>query len=123
MPPISQLSHSLLGFLKLSLNLLDPKQQPVNALAHATYVYSDSLDNAITLGDSGMALGWSVVNPANGLPTLLHKNGWVSGFNTWVIILPSENLGIFSVSNQPFLQMQSSLEAILRQVLAARQKE
>jgi len=61
-----------------------------------------------------MALGWEVQNPYNHLPVLLHKNGWVSGFNTWVMLAPSEHLAIFSISNKPYLMMKSSLESLIR---------
>jgi len=112
--------HDVITFLKLSLGLLDDEERATNLLAHATYVYGDDLTNAETFSDSGMGLGWSVVDAQNGLPTLLHKNGWVSGFNTWVLIVPSEDIGVFSMTNKPYLPMKEALESVIRAVLMAR---
>jgi len=114
--------QDMLAFLKLCLDRTDPKQDVVNQIAHASYLYGDTLDNATTFSDSAMALGWEVDNPNNRLPVLLHKNGWVSGFNTWVIILPSEGIGIYSVSNRPYLEMKNTLENCLRMVMMAKQQ-
>lgn len=113
----------MLTFLRVCLNLADPKLRGANSLAHANYIYRNELDNGLTFSDSGMALGWHVIDAHNGLPTLLHKNGWVSGCNTWVIIVPGEDIGVFSVSNQPYLMMRSTLEGVIRAVLAAREKK
>ncbi len=115
--------QDMLTFLRVCLNLADPKLRGANSLAHATYLYRSELDNGLTFSDSGMALGWHVIDAHNGLPTLLHKNGWVSGFNTWVIIVPGEDIGVFSVSNQPYLMMRSTLEGVIRAVLASREKK
>lgn len=112
--------HDMMAFLKLCLGQLDPPTQEANTMAHATYVYRTQLDNALTTSDSGMGLGWAVLHPNNGLPTLLHKNGWVSGFNTWVILAPTEDIAVFSMSNKPFLTMQSALEGVIRIVMASR---
>lgn len=118
----------MLKFLRLCLSqpALQVKGQPAlrgsNTLAHACYVYRSELDNGITFADSGMALGWHVVDAHNGLPTLIHKNGWVSGFNTWIVLVPGEDIAVFSMSNQPYLMMRSTLETLIRTVIAAREK-
>jgi len=113
--------HDVMTFLRLSLGLLEAEERAANLTAHATYVYEDRLENAQTFSDSGMALGWSVLEPRNGLPTVLHKNGWVSGFNTWVMIVPSEQIGVFSFTNKPFLPMEEALQNVIRMVMQARE--
>ncbi|WP_018300752.1 serine hydrolase [Fangia hongkongensis] len=104
----------LLRFIQYNLNLLSGNDFSANQIAHATYIYRDALDNKLRFSDSGMALGWSVDDPENGLPIVLHKNGWVSGFNTWVILLPTEKIGIFSISNKPYLAIKGQLLSIAR---------
>jgi len=112
--------NDLLKFLQLNLGLLDQDYYSMSKIAHAAYVYQRELDNPLAFGQGAMALSWEVQYPAGGLSTLLNKNGWVSGFNTWVMILPGEQIGIFSITNKPFLCIDSHLKLILRMVLASK---
>lgn len=111
--------NDLLKFIQYSLNLLPMKSAVANQLAHATYVHRENLDNKLTFADSGMALGWSVDEPYNGMPLMLHKNGWVSGFNTWVILVPSQHIGIFSISSKPYLAVKDPLSSAIRILMAS----
>lgn len=106
--------HDLLRFLEFNLNNTEYPINATNQIAHASYLYAGMFDNKQSFAGSAMALGWEVQNPYNHLPVLLHKNGWVSGFNTWVMLAPSEHLAIFSISNKPYLMMKSSLESLIR---------
>ena len=76
--------NDLLKFLQYSLNLSSVKSAVANQLAQASYVHRQNLINKITFADSAIALASAVDEPNNGLPLLLHKKGWVSGFNTYV---------------------------------------
>lgn len=106
--------NDLFNFLEFNLNNTKSVINATNQIAHASYLYADMLDNKLSFAASAMALGWEVENPHNYLPVLLYKNGWVSGFNTWVMLAPSEHMAIFSVSNKPYLMMKSSLESLIR---------
>lgn len=114
--------NDLLKFMEYSLNESTANAYAANEIAHATYVYRDELDDPLNLPVDGMALGWEVDSANPGLPTLLAKNGWVSGFNTWVILMPSKNIGIFSITNQPYLVIDSTLKGVLRALLQNQQK-
>ncbi len=107
----------LLKFLRYNLNLLNNKNIITNQIAHASYVYSDALKNKRTFSSSAMALGWEVDSNYNHLPLILAKNGWVSGFNTWVMIMPSRQIGLFSISNKPYLTIKGPLQSILRDLM------
>lgn len=94
-----------------------------NKIAHASYVHRENLDNKMTFSNSSMALAWSADEPNNGLPLILHKNGWVSGFNTWVILVPSQHIGIFSISNKAYVVIDEPLLSILRVLVASQSQK
>lgn len=109
--------NDLIRFLEFNLNNSSNIIRSTNQIAHASYLYADMLDNKQSFSSSAMALGWEVQNPHDNLPILLHKNGWVSGFNTWVMLAPSKHIAVFSISNKPYLMMKSSLESLIRGLL------
>ncbi len=105
----------MLTFLKYHLN-----NEGSNAINHATYVYSGQTDNPISSGlwnlaftEDGMSVGWDVNYSKQGLPTLLHKSGWVSGFTTWISFAPGKSIGMFAITNKPSMVM---LDQTMKQI-------
>ena len=113
-------ADDLTKFIRLNLGLIDESYYPVTDIAHGVYVLRTELVNPYSFGPSGMALGWEVDFAHNALPTTLSKNGWVSGFNTWIILVPSEKIAVFSISNKPFIFINEELENILRSTIGAK---
>ena len=115
-------ADDLAKFVRLNLGLIDENYHPVTDIAHGVYVLRAELVNPYSFALSGMALGWEVDFPHNALPTTLSKAGWVSGFNTWIILVPGEKIGIFSISNKPCVFINEELESILRSTIASKRK-
>ncbi|MCF6764341.1 serine hydrolase [Thiotrichales bacterium 19S3-7] len=115
-------ANDLLKFIKYNLNITTKKYERANHIAHKTHINRHQLDNGITFASSGLALGWEVDNEYNGLPMILTKNGWASGFTSWMILAPSENIGVFSISTKPYLPIKGSLLMLMRTVLSSNKK-
>ena len=113
-------ADDLTKFIRLNLGLIDESYYPVTDIAHGVYILRTELVNPYSFGPSGMALGWEVDFAHNALPATLSKNGWVSGFNTWIILVPSEKIAVFSISNKPFIFINEELENILRSTIGAK---
>lgn len=91
------------AFLLLLLDRSEEEVRAMNDLAQAMYRSADSLENGRYLGFLGMGLGWHIDAPQQGLPLVVWKDGWVSGFTSYLLLVPSRNLGIMVVTNRPFL--------------------
>ena len=109
-------------FIQYHLDMNTPANITTNQINHATYLYQGNVTNPLAFKDDGLALGWHVDYPSQQLPLILHKNGWVSGFTSWVILMPTANVGIFSVSNKPSLNIESDLKKILAMIMAKKSK-
>jgi len=116
-------ADDLTKFVRLNLGLIDEHYYPVTDIAHGVYVQRTELVNPYSFGLSGMALGWEVDYSHNALPVTFSKNGWVSGFNTWIFLVPSEKMGIFSISNKPCIFVDEELKNILRSTIGAKRKQ
>ncbi len=93
-----------------------------NQIAHASYIYQYQLDNPLSLGSDAMSLGWNVYYPSHGIPLQLEKNGWVNGVNTYVQLTPTQHIGLVSLTNKPFLAINSDLRSIVGMIITAQKK-
>lgn len=111
----------MMRFLQYHLDMSKP-DPALNAkiINHATYVYQNDVINPIEFKYNGMALGWHVEYPNQDMPLILQKNGWVDGFTTWVMLMPTEKIGIFSISNKPYLNIDGDLRNIMGLILHSR---
>lgn len=108
--------NDLIKFIKYHLQSSPSNQNSsyeANKLNHATYVYQHEVDNPFSFSNDGMALAWHVDFPHQNMPLTLHKNGWVSGFTTWVLFMPTAKVGIFSITNKPNLNVVTDLKSIM----------
>ncbi len=48
-----------------------------------------------------------------------NQTAWISGFNTWVMLIPNQHIGIFTISSKPDLMAVDSLRMLQQQVIAA----
>lgn len=111
----------MLQFTRYQLSHL-PGSIENTRLAHASYIYQYQLDNPHGFDSDAMALGWSVDFPSHGLPLQLMKNGWVNGVNTYVQLSPTEDIGLISLTNKPYLNINTDLKKLVAIILAAREK-
>lgn len=91
------------------------------SLAHALWRPHDGLARVVgaeVTGSEGMALGWIVSRPRDGVPFLLGKSGGIGGFMTYVVLSPNRNLGIFVAASRINFAMFEGLRASVRQLAA-----
>ncbi|CEG57744.1 serine hydrolase [Legionella fallonii] len=113
--------EDMLKFTEYQLGKIANSQQN-NQIAHASYIYQYQLDNPLGLGSDAMALGWNVYYPSRGIPLQLEKNGWVNGVNTYVQLTPTQHIGLVSLTNKPFLTINSDLKSIVGMIISAQKK-
>lgn len=101
------------AFLRMILNRRDNVLEKTNDITHATYRYTSELVNGRSLPFMGMALGWHVDAPTSTMPLLLWKDGWVSGFTSYVAIAPGENIGVMAVTNRPYPGLSEMSKSII----------
>lgn len=106
--------NDLLKFIRYHLNETQTQETiSTNMIGHATYIYQNTLLNPAQFKNDGMSLGWHVEFPKAARPLTLDKNGWVNGVTTWVIFAPAEHIGVFSITNKPYLNIEPDLRTII----------
>ncbi|QDQ39256.1 serine hydrolase [Legionella geestiana] len=114
--------RDLLKFARYSLGKT-PESALNTVLTQASYRYQADFDNPLAFGHDAMALGWIVDFPSQNLPLVLTKSGWVNGVNCYVKLLPNANLALVSLSNKPYLNIDTDLRRMAGTLLGARAGE
>lgn len=118
--------NDLIKFIKYHLQTSSSNpatSYEANKLNHATYVYQHEVENPFSFANDGMALGWHVDFPHQNIPLTIHKNGWVSGFTTWALFMPTAKVGVFSITNKPNLNVVTDLKSIMAMVINSKAKK
>lgn len=99
----------------------DAKSSAALSLAHALWRPHDGLSRVVgteVTDSDGMALGWIVSRPRDGVPLLLGKSGGIGGFMTYVVLSPNRKLGIFVVASRVNFAMFEGVRTAVRDLAA-----
>ncbi|PPQ16415.1 D-alanyl-D-alanine-carboxypeptidase/endopeptidase AmpH [Bradyrhizobium sp. AC87j1] len=99
----------------------DEKSRAALSFAHALWRPHDGLSRVVgaeVTGSDGMALGWIVSRPRDGVPLLLGKSGGIGGFMTYVVLSPNRKLGIFVAASRVNFAMFEGLRTAVRGLAA-----